>query len=137
MPKALTLALALAAAGRAQAAEAAPETGGESGLVVSALFGTEGPAFVHAAVTNVLSFTLPSTKIVVHLTRTRPWRAAIGEFDTRTRRACIAGRTRGAITQTGSARQHQATRPTAWSRRRQRLFRPNSRRWLRCTRRAR
>ena len=67
MPKALTLALALAAAGRAQAAEAAPETGGESGLVVSALFGTEPPSYVHAAVANVLSFTLPSTKIVVHL----------------------------------------------------------------------
>ena len=58
MPKALTLALALAAAGRAQAAGAAPETGGESGLVVSALFGTEPPSYVHAAVANVLGFTL-------------------------------------------------------------------------------
>ena len=67
MPKALTLALALAAAGRAQAAGAAPETGGESGLVVSALFGTEPPSYVHAAVANVLGFTLPTTKIVVHL----------------------------------------------------------------------
>ena len=134
--KALTLALVAATAGRAQAAEAAPETGGESGLVVSALFGTEPPSYVHAAVANVLSFTLPSTKIVVHLTRTRPWRAAIGEFDTRTRRICIAGRTRGAIAQTGSARQLQATRPTAWSWRRQR-FLPNSGRWQRCTRRAR
>ena len=46
--KALTLALVAAAAGRAQA-----------DLVVSALFGTEPPSYVHAAVTNVLSFTLP------------------------------------------------------------------------------
>ncbi len=52
--KALTLALVAAAAGRAQA-----------DLVVSALFGTEPPSYVHAAVTNVLSFTLPTTKIVV------------------------------------------------------------------------
>ena len=59
MSKALTLALALAA-GRAQA-----DAGG--GLLVSALFGTEPPSYVHAAVSNVLSFTLPSTKIVVHL----------------------------------------------------------------------
>ena len=51
--KALTLALVAAAAGRAQA-----------DLVVSALFGTEPPSYVHAAVTNVLSFTLPTTKIV-------------------------------------------------------------------------
>ena len=43
--KALTLALVAAAAGRAQAE-----------IVVSALFGTEGPNYVHAAVTNVLSF---------------------------------------------------------------------------------
>ena len=56
MSKALTLALALAA-GRADA----------GALVVSALFGTEPPSYVHAAVANVLSFTLPSTKIVVHL----------------------------------------------------------------------
>ena len=106
MSKALTLALALAA-GRADA----------GGLVVSALFGTEPPSYVHAAVANVLGFTLPTTKIVVHLsTRTRPWRAAIGEFDTRTRRACITvGIIRGAITQTGSACHFQATRPTAWS----------------------
>ena len=48
MSKALTLALALAA-GRADA----------GGLVVSALFGTEPPSYVHAAVANVLSFTLP------------------------------------------------------------------------------
>ncbi len=54
--KALTLALVAAAAGRAQA-----------DLVVSALFGTEPPSYVHAAVTNVLSFTLPTTKIVLHL----------------------------------------------------------------------
>ena len=46
MPKALTLALALAAA-RAQA-----DAGGA--LVVSALFGTEPPSYVHAAVANVL-----------------------------------------------------------------------------------
>ena len=46
MSKALTLALALAA-GRAQA-----DAGG--GLVVSALFGTEPPSYVHAAVANVL-----------------------------------------------------------------------------------
>ena len=59
MSRALTLALALAA-GRAQA-----DAGG--GLLVSALFGTEPPSYVHAAVSNVLSFTLPSTKIVVHL----------------------------------------------------------------------
>ena len=59
MSKALTLALALAA-GRAQA-----DAGG--GLVVSALFGTEPPSYVHAAVANVLGFTLPTTKIVVHL----------------------------------------------------------------------
>ena len=50
MSKALTLALALAA-GRAQA-----DAGG--GLVVSALFGTEPPSYVHAAVANVLGFTL-------------------------------------------------------------------------------
>ena len=88
MSKALTLALALVA-GRAQA-----DAGGA--LVVSALFGTEPPSYVHAAVANVL-------------------------------------------TQTGSARQFQATRPTAWSWRRQRRrgFRPNSGRWLRCTGRAR
>ena len=104
--KALTLALVAAAAGRAQA-----------DLVVSALFGTEPPSYVHAAVANVLGFTLPTTKI-----------------DTRTRRACITvGIIRGAITQTGPARS------TAWSWRRQRRrgFRPNSGRWLRCTRRAR
>ena len=41
--KALTLALVAAAAGRAQA-----------DLVVSALFGTEPPPYVHAAVANVL-----------------------------------------------------------------------------------
>ena len=52
--KALTLALVAAAAGRAQA-----------DLVVSALFGTEPPPYVHAAVANVLGFTLPTTKIVV------------------------------------------------------------------------
>jgi len=34
---------------------------------VSALFGTEPPSYVHAAVANVLGFTLPTTKIVVHL----------------------------------------------------------------------
>ena len=56
MSKALTLALALAA-GQARA----------DGLVVSALFGTEPPSYVHAAVANVLGFTLPTTKIVVHL----------------------------------------------------------------------
>ena len=56
MSKALTLALALAA-GRADA----------GGLLVSALFGTEPPSYVHAAVANVLGFTLPTTKIVVHL----------------------------------------------------------------------
>ena len=50
MSKALTLALALGA-GRAQA--------DAGGLVVSALFGTEPPPYVHAAVANVLSFTLP------------------------------------------------------------------------------
>lgn len=59
MHTALTLALALAA-GRAQA-----DAGGA--LVVSALFGTEPPSYVHAAVANVLGFTLPTTKIVVHL----------------------------------------------------------------------
>ena len=58
MSKAFVLALA-AAAGRAHA-----EAGG---LVVSALFGTEPPAYVHAAISNVLSFTLPTTKLVVHL----------------------------------------------------------------------
>ena len=58
--KALTLALVAAAAGRAQA-----DAG--SALVVSALFGTEPPSYVHAAVANVLGFTLPTTKIVVHL----------------------------------------------------------------------
>ena len=47
MSKALTLALALAA-GRAQA----------DSLIVSALFGTEPPSYVHAAVANVLGFTL-------------------------------------------------------------------------------
>ena len=47
MSKALTLALALAA-GRADA----------GGLLVSALFGTEPPSYVHAAVANVLGFTL-------------------------------------------------------------------------------
>ena len=58
MSKALNFVLALAAAaGRAQA-----DAGG--GLVVSALFGTEPPQYVHAAITNVLSFTLPTTKIV-------------------------------------------------------------------------
>ena len=56
MVKALTLALALAA-DRAQA----------DSLIVSALFGTEPPSYVHAAVANVLGFTLPTTKIVVHL----------------------------------------------------------------------
>ena len=56
MSKALTLALALAA-DRAQV----------DSLIVSALFGTEPPSYVHAAVANVLSFTLPTTKIVVHL----------------------------------------------------------------------
>ena len=58
--KALTLALVAAAAGRAQA-----DAG--SALVVSAIFGTEPPSYVHAAVANVLGFTLPTTKIVVHL----------------------------------------------------------------------
>ena len=57
--KALTLALVAAAAGRAQAE-----------IVVSALFGTEPPSYVHAAVANVLGFTLPTTKIVVS-SRTR------------------------------------------------------------------
>ena len=69
------------------------------------------------------------------VTRRLPATAAI----TRTRRACIIVGTRGAITQTGPARQFQATRSTAWSWRRQRRrgCRPNSRRWLRCTGRAR
>ena len=48
MSKPFGLVLALAAAG------AHAEAGGESGLVVSALFGTEPPAYVHAAVANVL-----------------------------------------------------------------------------------
>jgi hypothetical protein len=61
MSKPFGLVLALAAAG------AHAEAGGESGLVVSALFGTEPPPYVHAAVANVLGFTLPTTKIVVHL----------------------------------------------------------------------
>jgi len=134
MSKALALALALAA-GRAQTAEAAPETG-ESGLVVSALFGTEPPSYVHAAVANVLGFTLPTTKIVVHLSTAslvkpdsftdprvsiNPDRqhtsSATGMVtNTRTRRACTTvGIIRGATTQTGSARQRQATRPAAWS----------------------
>ena len=43
--KALTLALVAATAGRAQA-----------DVVVSALFGTEPPSYVHAAVANVLSY---------------------------------------------------------------------------------
>ena len=60
MSKALTLALALAA-GQARA----------DGLVVSALFGTEPPSYVHAAVANVLGFTLPTTKIVVQVTRNK------------------------------------------------------------------
>ena len=59
MSKPFGLVLALAAAG------AHAEAGGESGLVVSALFGTEPPPYVHAAVANVLGFTLPTTKIVV------------------------------------------------------------------------
>jgi hypothetical protein len=147
MSKAFNFVLALAAAaGRAQA-----DAGG--GLVVSALFGTEPPPYVHAAVANVLGLSGCTTRPLSGRkyrgtggtgTRTRPWRAAIGAMrpgscdtgDTRTRRACIAGRTRGAITQTGSARQLQAARPTAWSWRRQR-FLPNSRRWPRCTGRAR
>ena len=49
MSKPFGLVLALAAAG------AHAEAGGESGLVVSALFGTEPPPYVHAAVANVLA----------------------------------------------------------------------------------
>ena len=79
MSKALTLALALAA-GRAQA-----DAGGA--LVVSALFGTEPPAFVHAAVANVLGFTLPTTKIVVSYIASRAWIPSISR-SRMTRRTC-------------------------------------------------
>ena len=79
MSKALTLALALAA-GRAQA-----DAGG--GLVVSALFGTEPPPYVHAAVANVLGFTLPTTKIVVSYIASRAWIPSISR-SRMTRRTC-------------------------------------------------
>ena len=76
--KALTLALVAAAAGRAQA-----------DLLVSALFGTEPPSYVHAAVANVLGFTLPTTKIVV-VRKKVPWYKRHGHAN-----ATLARRHRG------------------------------------------
>ena len=85
MSKPFGLVLALAAAG------AHAEAGGESGLVVSALFGTEPPPYVHAAVANVLGFTLPTTKIVVH--KKVPWYRRHGHAN-----ATLARRHRGNAT---------------------------------------
>ena len=81
MSKPFGLVLALAAAG------AHAEAGGESGLVVSALFGTEPPSYVHAAVANVLGFTLPTTKIVVSYIASRAWIPSISR-SRMTRRTC-------------------------------------------------